>query len=100
MEYRSWIEIPGLAYAQEAEHERLFRALLRDHVDLGPVMSWTDDRTGTLVVLSANGENRSSAVEQMTDAVADALRSSGLDNLTPVASIAEPVVEGQAAATA
>jgi hypothetical protein len=100
MEYRSWIEIPGLAYVQEAEHERLFRTLLRDHVDLGPVMSWTDDGATTLVVLSVDGASRSAAITKMEQAVASSLRSSGLGHLAATASATEPAIDDAAAATA
>jgi hypothetical protein len=100
MEYRGWIEIPGLSYAREIEHERLFRVLLRDHLDLGPAMSWTDDGGATVVVLSTNAESRSSAIGEMTAAIADALRSSDLGNLSSSPSIVEPIFEDPAAATA
>jgi hypothetical protein len=100
MEYRSWIEIPGLPYSHEADHERLFETLLESHLDLGPVMSWTDDGDATLVVLSADAKTQISAAARMTAAVADALRSSGLGHLTPAASNVEAVPADAATATA
>jgi hypothetical protein len=97
MEYRSWIEIPNLAYSQEADHGRLFEALLESHVDLGPVMSWTDDRENTVVVLSVEAKTRASAVIEMEAAVADALRASGLGHLQPTAAVVEAVATGAGA---
>jgi hypothetical protein len=100
MEYRSWIEVPGLPYSEAPDHERLFEALLELHVELGPVMGWTDDGQATLVVLSTDGKSRASAVDEMEEAVADALRSSGLGHLTPTASVVEAVPANAATATA
>jgi hypothetical protein len=99
VEYRARIEVPNLPFSEEANHERLFRALLRDHGDLGPVMSWTDDGTATLVVLSADDDNRGSAVEEMVDAVRDSLRESALSHLSPTVAGVEPV-DGPAATAA
>ncbi len=100
MDYRAWIEVPGLPYSSEAEHERLFRALLERHLDLGPVMGWTDDGDATRVVLSAPGPNQDAAAEKMVAAVADSLRACGLGQLTPSAAFIEPVAEDAAAASA
>jgi hypothetical protein len=97
MEYRSWIEVPGLPYAEEAGHERLFEVLLRDNVDLGPVMSWSDDGNVTLIVLTTDSKSQAAAVAEMTKAVAQALVSSGLDHLQPVCAAVTKVNEATAA---
>jgi hypothetical protein len=91
MEYRCWIEIPGLPYSQEADHERLLESLLESHVELGPVMSWSDDRKATLVVLSVDAPTEGSAVAEMEAAVGDSLRSTDLGHLTATPSLVEAV---------
>lgn len=99
VEYRARIEVPDLPLAREVDHERLFRALLRDHSDLGPVMTWTDDGDATLVVLSLDENDRDSAVEKMIDAVRESLRASSLGSLSPTLADVE-MVDGPAASAA
>lgn len=98
MEYRSWIVVPDLAFSEEATHERLFDALLRDHIDLGPVMSWTRDGNATQIVLSIDADSQRAAATEMTNAVAEALRASGLGHLRALCSEITPVDEAAAAA--
>lgn len=83
MEYRSWITIPGLPFVHEAEHTRLHDALVEQANNLGPVMTWTDDRQSTVVVLGSEAEDEAAAVGIMTSAVISALRASGLGHLYP-----------------
>ncbi len=90
MEFRSWIKVPGLAYEQEVEHERLHKMLLRDHVDLGPVMSWADGGSSTVVVLAIDAADEAAAAGAMSDAVVDSLHASGLGHLYPAAVEVEP----------
>jgi hypothetical protein len=99
VEYRARIEVPDLPFSREADHERLFRALLRDHDDLGPVMTWTDDGEATLVVLSLDAKDQDSAVETMVEAVRDSLRASALASLAPTVANIE-TVDGPAASAA
>lgn len=99
VEYRARIEVPNLPLSREVDHERLFRALLKDHNDLGPVMTWTDDGAATLVVLSLDQDDRDSAVETMIDAVRDSLRASSLSDLSPTVADVE-MVDGPAATAA
>jgi hypothetical protein len=84
VEFRSWVKIPGLQQEQEQEHERLYELLLRDHVDLGPVMTWRDGGSSTVVVLAADAEDEASAVDLMRSAVANSLHVGGLGYLDPI----------------
>lgn len=90
MEYRGWIKVPGLAFEREVEHERLYEMLLRDHVDLGPVMSWEDGGSTTVVLLGIDAEDEAAAAGAMSAAVVDSLHASGLGHLYPAAVEIEP----------
>lgn len=81
VEYRGWIKVPDLPYEREKDHERLHAALLADHVDLGPVMTWDDD--ATVVVLATDAEDEAAAASILTGAVSDALHASDLGHLYP-----------------
>lgn len=88
MEYRSRIKVPGLPYEREEEHTRLHGVLLRDHLELGPVMSWEGD--ATVVVLGIDAEDEAEAAAKLSAAVADSLHSCGLGHLYPAAVEIEP----------
>jgi hypothetical protein len=45
MEYRIFVQIPGVPLADEGSWERLIGWLERNHADLGPVISWDDSTT-------------------------------------------------------
>jgi hypothetical protein len=47
MEYRIFVQIPGVLLADEASWERLIGWLEHNHGDLGPVISWLSRQTAT-----------------------------------------------------
>lgn len=93
MEFRAFIQVPGLPYENEPAHEGLFDVLRRDFGRLGPVMSWTSRGDATVVVLATDAEDESEAAAEMIAAVSMSLHRSNLGNLYPAAIEIEVVDE-------
>lgn len=82
MEYRVFVQIPGVALADEASWERLIGWLERNHADLGPVISW-EDSTTACVTVATDAEDAAAAAEIAAGAVSRALHATGLGTLYP-----------------
>ncbi len=76
MEYRARIAIPNIPVEDESRWEPLIDHLEADFGRYGPVLSW--EGTSALIVMSMEGNDRSTAARTLFDAVADSLRSIGL----------------------
>ena len=72
MEYRIFIQIPGVALADESRWERLIGWLEGNHPDMGPVISWDDSATARITV-ATQAEDAAGAAEVASGAVARAL---------------------------
>jgi hypothetical protein len=90
VEYRIFIQIPGVSLADEPSWERLIGWLERHHGELGPVISWDDSATARITV-ATNATDAAGAAEIASGAVARALHASGLGALYPNAIEIEPV---------
>jgi hypothetical protein len=90
MEYRIFVEIPGVPLADEASWERLIGWLERNHGDLGPVISW-DDSTTARITVATDAEDAAAAAEIASGAVSRALHATDLGALYPRAIEIEPV---------
>jgi hypothetical protein len=88
MEYRIFVQIPGVPLADEASWERLIGWLERNHADLGPVISW-DDSTTACVTVATDAED-AAAAEIASGAVSRALHATDLGALYPRAIEVEP----------
>ena len=82
MEYRIFVQIPGVPLADEASWERLIGWLERNHADLGPVISW-DDSTTACVTVATDAEDTAAAAEIASGAVSRALHATDLGALYP-----------------
>jgi hypothetical protein len=82
MEYRIFVQIPGVPLADEASWERLISWLERNHADLGPVISW-DDSTTACVTVATDAEDAAAAAEIASGAVSRALHATDLGALYP-----------------
>ncbi|HEY7831104.1 MAG TPA: hypothetical protein VIC06_11125 [Solirubrobacteraceae bacterium] len=90
MEYRIFVQIPGVRLADEASWERLIGWLEGNHGDLGPVISW-DDSTTARITVATNAEDAAAAAEVATGAVSRALHATDLGALYPHAIEVESV---------
>lgn len=90
MEYRIFVQIPGVHFADEASWERLIGWLEGNHGDLGPVISW-DDSTTARITVATNAEDAAAAAEVATGAVSRALHAADLGALYPRAIEVESV---------
>lgn len=82
MEYRIFVQIPGVPLADEASWERLIGWLESHHGDLGPVISW-DDGTTARVTVATDAEDAAAAAEIASGAVSRALHATDLGALYP-----------------
>lgn len=89
MEYRVFVQIPGVALADEASWERLIGWLERSHGDLGPVISW-DNSTTARITVATDAEDAAAAAEVAAGAVSRALHATNLGALYPRAIEVEP----------
>jgi hypothetical protein len=87
MEYRIFVQIPGVLLADEASWERLIGWLEHNHGDLGPVISWDDCTTARITVAT---EDAAAAAEIASSAVSRALHATDLGTLYPRAIEVEP----------
>lgn len=90
MEYRSWIAVENMPFADEAAWLPFTRHLERRHGELGPIASWDDDTT-MVIVLADDQADRATATERATSAVSDALRASDMSDRVPRVLEVEPV---------
>lgn len=90
MEYRIFIQIPGVPLANEASWERLIGWLESNHGNLGPVISWEDSTTARITV-ATDAEDAAAAAEVASGAVSRALHATDLGALYPHAIEVEPV---------
>jgi hypothetical protein len=88
MEYRIFVQIPGVLLADEASWERLIGWLEHNHGDLGPVISWDDCTTARITV--ATDTEDAAAAEIASSAVSRALHATNLGALYPRAIEVEP----------
>jgi hypothetical protein len=89
MEYRIFVQIPGVPLAEEASWERLIGWLEHNHGDLGPVISW-DDSTTARITVATDAEDAAAAAEVASGAVSRALHATDLGALYPRAIEVEP----------
>ncbi len=89
MEYRIFVQIPGVLLADEASWERLIGWLEHNHGDLGPVISW-DDSTTARITIATYAEDAAAAAEIASGAVFRALHATDLGELYPRAIEVEP----------
>ncbi len=89
MEFRSWIALDELPLADESAWLPLARYLERNHVDLGPVVTWEDETT-MVIVLADDQVDHVSAAERATEVVSDALRAVKLVDRVPRVLEVEP----------
>lgn len=82
MEYRIFVQVPGLPLAAEASWERLIGWLEANHSNLGPVISW-DDSTTARITVATDAEDAAAAAEVASGAVSRALRATDLGALYP-----------------
>jgi hypothetical protein len=82
MEYRIFVQIPGVPLADEASWERLIGWLEHNHRDLGPVISWDDSVTARITV-ATDAEDAAAAAEIASGAVSRALHATDLGELYP-----------------
>lgn len=91
-EYRVWITVPNLPFSAEAEWEPFIEHLeTRCDEELGPVLSWDGDKA--LVIASVDTDGEASAAQRVVDAVAEALRNTGLGDRYPDAVEVERIDE-------
>jgi hypothetical protein len=90
MEYRIFVQIPGVPLEDEASWERLIGWLEHNHGDLGPVISWDDGMTA-LVTIATDAEDAAAAAEIASGAVSRALHATDLGALYPRAIEVESV---------
>jgi hypothetical protein len=91
-EYRVWIDVPRLPFADEANWEPLMENLEDRHGDLGPVLGW-ENETRAQFVLACDAEGAAAAAQIAAEAVFDALISCGLHDRYPTSVEVEPVTE-------
>jgi len=82
MEYRIFVQVPGVPLADEASWERLIDWLERSHGDLGPVISW-DDSTTARITVATDAEDAAAAAEVASTTVSRALHAADLGVLYP-----------------
>jgi hypothetical protein len=82
MEYRIFVQIPGVPLEDEASWERLIGWLEHNHGHLGPVISWDDSMTA-LVTIATDAEDAAAAAEIASGAVSRALHATDLGALYP-----------------
>lgn len=90
MEYRIFVQIPGLSLVDETAWERLIGWLEANHRALGPVISWDDSETARITV-ATNAEDAAAAAEVASSAVSRALHATDLGVLYPRAIEVEAV---------
>ncbi len=89
IEYRIFVQIPGVPLSDEASWERLIGRLESHHADFGPVISWGDSTTACVTV-ATDAEDVAAAAEIASGAVSRALRATDLGALYPRAIEVEP----------
>jgi hypothetical protein len=94
-EYRARVTIPGLPLTADDQHNALMDVLVHDAGELGPVMTWTDDWSGTIVILATDAPDEATAAGEMLAAVVDSLRCAALEHLYPTALEMERVDESE-----
>lgn len=97
MEYRIYVQIPGVPLADEASWERLIGWLEHHHGGLGPVISW-DDSTTARITVATDAEDAAAAAEIASGAVSRALHATDLGALYPRAIEVEPADTKEAVA--
>ncbi len=90
VEFRIYVQIPGVSLEEESSWERLIDWLEHTYRDLGPVLSW-DDRDTARITLAATAEDLAAAAEVASSAVSQALHATGLGMLYPRAIEVEPI---------
>lgn len=81
MEYRVYLRIPGLSFADEGRWEPLIETLERDRGELGPVIGFDDGAAEVIVALDC--ESEAVAATKAVEVVAEALQAVGLAELYP-----------------
>jgi hypothetical protein len=88
-EYRVWITVPGVGRTEGGPWEPFIGELEQRHPELGPIMSWLGTERAQ-VIMSMDMPDRARAAERAMRAVFDALHSSDLGHLYPVACEVQP----------
>ncbi len=84
MEYRAWINIPNLPFAEEQVWGPFISFLEESYGEFGPVLGWdTNDLAN--VVMATDAESPSEAAQMLFDAVAVGLRGADLTDRYPSA---------------
>jgi hypothetical protein len=81
MEFRAFLQIPGLPFEDEGRWEPFINRLESNYRELGPVVGWSEQ--GAEVVVSIRSASEADATRRAVDAVTDCLRSTGLGELYP-----------------
>jgi hypothetical protein len=81
MEYRAFLKIPGLTFADESKWEPLIERLERQYAQFGPVIGF--DEGGAEIIVSMSCSSEADAAQSGVDAVVNSLRSVGLSTFYP-----------------
>lgn len=81
-EFRLHIRVPGLAFSAESSWGPLIEFLETHRAELGPVISWDEQRVA-VVTVAVDSDDAAQATETCVGAVSDALHRTGLGHLYP-----------------
>lgn len=95
MEYRAFLKVPGLEFADESKWQPFIERLERDYADLAPVIGFVEG--GAEIIVSMSCPSESEAAQRGVDAVTDCLRASGLGALYPATVEVERVPDSELA---
>jgi hypothetical protein len=92
MEYRIWISLANMPFADEPTWLPLIDRLESDHRELGSIASW-DDETTMVIVLADDQPDRATAAENAARIVSEALHATLLADRFPSVFQVEPVAD-------
>lgn len=90
MEIRARLTIPGIPYDRPDLWEPFIERLEADAAGHGPVLAWTEDWQGAIIIMSAEAQSPSLLAEACFGEVTRALQAVGLDDTYPAAIELEP----------
>lgn len=95
MEFRAFLQIPGLPFADDGNWEPFIARLESDFAELGPVIGWTEGGAEVIVAMPSSSE--ADAAQRAVDAVTECLRATGLSELYPASVEVERVPDEELA---
>jgi hypothetical protein len=93
MEYRTWTSVADVPFGGESKWLPLTNRLERKHPELGPVVTWQDNATTIVLILTSDEPDPATAAENAARVVSNTLHAADLADHFPTVFRVEPATD-------